>query len=342
MAAQKSALGLIALLSLPLLVFAGFLAIPLLLIGGACSDNATETINLDKISADVVSTSQRYSVDQAKIAAEIMNVGRERGLSTQDQQVAVMVALGKSNLQKELNNGPVTTVGVFQFGNSVGSYEDRADVKKSAALFYDLLERIPATERASAEGPVLGQRALGGTDPMFYKPYWAEAQFLNTALIELNANEKCDTSAAGQVNDLGWALPAGGIITSNFGPRGQLETAGGRTKSFHDGTDLAGGGCDGPIWAAAQGTATFVGFDNRGNGTITLDHGSGIVTKYLHMYSSGMFIRTGDTVSAGQQIGKVGNSGQSRGCHLHFEILVDGTAVDPVPTLAKFGIKLGG
>lgn len=86
---------------------------------------------------------------------------------------------------------------------------------------------------------------------------------------------------------------------------------------------------------------TFRGFDDAGNGTITVDHGGGVQTKYLHMYESGLLANVGDKVTAGQQIAATGSSGQSTGCHLHFMVIVDGETVDPEAYLAQVGITLG-
>ena len=110
---------------------------------------------------------------------------------------------------------------------------------------------------------------------------------------------------------------------------------------LHSGVDLNGGGCEGPIWAAQDGTVTFTGFDSVGNGTITVDHGGGVQTSYLHQYASGILVSEGEQVSAGQQIGRVGSSGKSSGCHLHFMVVIDGSPTDPEPFMAAVGIQLG-
>jgi hypothetical protein len=77
---------------------------------------------------------------------------------------------------------------------------------------------------------------------------------------------------------------------------------------------------------------TFRGFDSGGNGVIAIDHGGGVTTRYLHMYDSGMLVQVGDKVTGGQQIARVGSSGQSTGCHLHFEVQVNGENIDPAPS----------
>lgn len=134
-----------------------------------------------------------------------------------------------------------------------------------------------------------------------------------------------------------WTSPAQGPITSPFGYRTH-PTLGSRL--LHEGTDLAGGGCGGSIAAAADGTVVFAGMD-QGTGTIDIDHGGGLSTSYLHMYTSGILVKTGDKVTAGQQIGLVGSSGRATGCHLHFEVRRDGVATDPEPFMAQQGAPLG-
>ncbi|MDO5118312.1 MAG: peptidoglycan DD-metalloendopeptidase family protein [Eggerthellaceae bacterium] len=101
-------------------------------------------------------------------------------------------------------------------------------------------------------------------------------------------------------------------------------------KSFHQGLDLAAEEGT-PYYAAASGTviyATNDGKDNGGAGNwIVIAHGNGIVTKYMH--SQHTLVQAGDIVVQGQLIGSVGQTGAAEGAHLHFQVEVDGTAVDP-------------
>lgn len=146
------------------------------------------------------------------------------------------------------------------------------------------------------------------------------------------------TTMSATVSRDGWASPAVGPITSSYGMRVNPVTG---VNTLHAGTDLGGGGCQGAIWAAQSGTVVTSGFDSVGNGTIVIDHGGGVQTAYLHMYQNGIFVHEGDRVSAGQQIGLVGSSGNSTGCHLHYEVRIDGAPTDPVPFMAQVGINLG-
>ena len=87
-----------------------------------------------------------------------------------------------------------------------------------------------------------------------------------------------------------------------------------------------------PYYAADKGTVTAAtngGGDNGGAGNwIVIDHGNGVVTKYMHSLLT--FVKPGDKVERGQNIGLVGTTGQSTGPHLHFQVEVGGVAVNPV------------
>ena len=103
---------------------------------------------------------------------------------------------------------------------------------------------------------------------------------------------------------------------------------------FHQGLDLAA--AEGtPYYAAAPGTviyATNDGGDNGGAGNwVVIAHGNGLVTKYMHSLRT--LVQVGDIVTAGQHIGDVGETGAAFGAHLHFQVEVNGTAVDPQKAL---------
>jgi murein DD-endopeptidase MepM/ murein hydrolase activator NlpD len=98
---------------------------------------------------------------------------------------------------------------------------------------------------------------------------------------------------------------------------------------MHAGIDLAGP-VGTPIYATADGTVAEAGYNNGGYGNlIKLDHGRGIETRYGHL--SSFTVRAGDRVKRGQMIGRMGSTGRSTGSHLHYEVRIDGRAVNPIP-----------
>lgn len=113
-------------------------------------------------------------------------------------------------------------------------------------------------------------------------------------------------------------LPGTYEISSEYGYRTH-PTLG--YRKLHAGQDMAAP-VGTPIYAAAAGTVTTAGMVD-GTGTITIKHeidGQVWYTSYLHMYEDGIHVKVGDTVTAGQMIAGVGNTGRSSGSHLHFEV----------------------
>jgi murein DD-endopeptidase MepM/ murein hydrolase activator NlpD len=116
--------------------------------------------------------------------------------------------------------------------------------------------------------------------------------------------------------------PVGGSISSGFGNRTDPVTG---ASAFHAGIDFAGS-CGTPIKAAGNGTVVSAGWQGGyGNATI-INHGGGMATLYGHQQS--FAVGAGQSVTAGQVIGSVGSTGKSTGCHLHFEVRVNGNPVD--------------
>lgn len=115
----------------------------------------------------------------------------------------------------------------------------------------------------------------------------------------------------------------GARITSEFGPR-KAPTAG--ASSFHRGRDYAAPAGT-PIYAAGAGRVVTSSYNSVSGKYIVIDHGNGLATRYQHC--SRVFVSVGDTVSKGQNIAAVGSTGVSTGPHLHFEVRVNGTQVDP-------------
>lgn len=135
-----------------------------------------------------------------------------------------------------------------------------------------------------------------------------------------------------------WVSPAAGPITSSYGTRKHPITG---IVKLHSGTDLGGGGCDAPIYAAKAGVVVSADKASGYGHLITIDHGDGVQSRYAHMYASGIMVAPGQQIASGQQIGRVGSDGYSTGCHLHFEIKINGSFTDPYTYLAAQSLTLG-
>ncbi|TNE84380.1 MAG: M23 family metallopeptidase [Deltaproteobacteria bacterium] len=124
--------------------------------------------------------------------------------------------------------------------------------------------------------------------------------------------------------------PAKGQLTSTFGYR--RDPLDRRQWAFHAGIDISNKR-GAPIYAAASGrvveSRTVSGYGKK----ILLDHGFGITTTYAHC--SLLHVEEGDIVERGQLIGRVGSTGRVSGPHLHFEVRLDGQAVDPLDYIQR-------
>ena len=129
---------------------------------------------------------------------------------------------------------------------------------------------------------------------------------------------------------LAWPAPGFYTITSPYGWRNHPIEG---VEKLHKGMDISGGGIAGhPAKAAADGTVILIQHDNgrkKGYGNmVTVDHGGGITTTYAH--GSAIKVSVGQKVKAGDTVILVGSTGGSTGPHLHFEVRVNGTPVNPM------------
>ncbi|MDD2233497.1 MAG: peptidoglycan DD-metalloendopeptidase family protein [Desulfitobacteriaceae bacterium] len=120
----------------------------------------------------------------------------------------------------------------------------------------------------------------------------------------------------GSISGLRW--PFSGYISSPYGNR---------SRNFHKGIDIAGRSGT-PFVAAASGTVVEAGWSGGYGNMILIDHGNGVKTRYGH--ASKILVSAGQHVTKGQTIALLGSTGISTGPHLHFEVIVNGNAVNPI------------
>ncbi|MFD1338454.1 M23 family metallopeptidase [Microbacterium lemovicicum] len=137
----------------------------------------------------------------------------------------------------------------------------------------------------------------------------------------------------------GWVRPNWGNESSGYGPRYVQCGNGYCSSGFHEGVDLAQG-CGSAIYAASSGTVTYAGYNGGYGNYVRIDHGGGIGTGYGHIRDGGIYVRRGQWVNAGDVIAAEGNTGNSFGCHLHFEVYIWGATTNPVPFMADRGISV--
>ncbi len=126
-----------------------------------------------------------------------------------------------------------------------------------------------------------------------------------------------------------WAADlCGGMLM----PAAQLKQVSRGVSKTHSGLDLTAP-YGSPVRAALGGTVIFTGTYFGYGRMVDIRHADGIVTRYGHLASFAAGIKPGATVDAGGLLGAVGTSGHAHGPHLHFEVRVDGHAIDPKPYL---------
>ena len=121
--------------------------------------------------------------------------------------------------------------------------------------------------------------------------------------------------------------PVGGPITSPFGPR--VHPLNGAAK-LHDGTDF-GVPCGTPVRAAGAGTVVGRDFHGAYGNRVAVRHADGLETSYNHLSSQAVVV--GEHVTPSTVLGRVGSTGLSTGCHLHFMVRRHGQMVDPMTLL---------
>lgn len=126
------------------------------------------------------------------------------------------------------------------------------------------------------------------------------------------------STGSGAPSAAGFVWPVNGVVVSGFGMR---------WGRMHEGIDITAS-TGTPIRAAAAGTVIWSGWRGGYGNAVIIDHGGGLSTVYAH--ASALIARQGQRVAQGQVIALVGSTGNSSGPHLHFEVRINGVAVDPL------------
>jgi murein DD-endopeptidase MepM/ murein hydrolase activator NlpD len=146
----------------------------------------------------------------------------------------------------------------------------------------------------------------------------AESASLAAAIREAQEQAAASSTGSGTPSASGFIWPVNGAVVSGFGWRG------GR---MHEGIDITASSGT-PIWAAAAGTVIWASWRGGYGNCVVVDHGNGLATLYAH--ASSILVGVGQSVGQGETIALVGSTGNSSGPHLHFEVRVNGSAVDPL------------
>ena len=182
------------------------------------------------------------------------------------------------------------------------------------------LERVVAMTGLDIDR-MIGTKGRGG--PQVEAKY-TDDETLNERVADLRRRLERWQSLQSAVKNLPLVAPLGDYrVASGFGGRRDPFT--GRWAA-HNGIDMAIQAGT-PIHATGPGTVVFTGWYGGYGWMVEIDHGMGVRTRYAHQQT--LLVEKGQKVEVGTKVGLVGSSGRSSGPHLHYEILIDGKAVDP-------------
>ena len=154
-----------------------------------------------------------------------------------------------------------------------------------------------------------------------------EQDEINDEIAALSRQETAASGGGGgkvYSGSLVWPCPSYSRISSQYGYRTHPISG---TRKLHKGLDIAASSGN-PVIAAASGTVVKSYFSSSYGNYVVISHGGGLMTAYAHM--TRRLVSAGQTVSAGQQVGTVGSTGNSTGPHLHFEVYVGGSTTNPM------------
>ena len=185
-------------------------------------------------------------------------------------------------------------------------------------------EPVQEMQPAAVEAPVVSADPNASVD--FERAALSSKFDPDAKLRQVVVASGTEIAAGATKGTLATPLAAELVQTSGFGYRVSPIT--GSAGELHRGQDFAAA-CGTDVTAAASGTVTFAGWHDGGGGNrVVVDHGNGVETTYNHM--SNLVVGVGATVERGDLVGASGTTGASTGCHLHFEVMVNGDVVDPL------------
>jgi len=266
-----------------------------------------------------------FAVGATSFSELINNLDLLERIGRQDQRIAGSFDTARI----ELARARVATVRARQaVSGTVAAIAARTAAQRAAR------DRVASRREALAAAEAEKARALAGVHED-RATFVAEADALAAESAALAARIQAAQSAAATPSPAGseasatpptssgarLSWPVSGPIASGFGPR---------WGKMHEGIDISVG-TGTPVRAAAGGTVIYAGWLGGYGNLVVVDHGGGLSTAYAH--NSSLPVGQGASVDAGTVIALSGNTGDSSGPHVHFEVRVNGSAVDPLQYL---------
>ena len=310
------------------------------------ADLALHQKRLDALNSLFRLQSKRFAFLEAEYAESIRTLNRRLvDIYESDQASTLDVFLGAANVQEALDQVAfMTDIGVQdrRIATEVSHAKTqvkaaraktkkvRATVQSEAKVITARTEqtRLVRNELLGARDQIASTKQQKLTDlSQLSASERAEAEEIDslqassaalTARIQAAQAQHSSSGPSSTPSSAGLIWPASGPVTSPFGFR---------WGRMHEGIDI-GATYGSAIHAAASGTVIYCGWESGYGNLTVIDHGGNLATAYGHQ--SSIAVTCGQQVSQGQVIGYVGSTGHSTGPHLHFEVRINGSPVDPM------------
>ena len=278
-------------------------------------NDALQTMRVGRLHLATASAglaAQQKDLERAQAAAAA-GEERARSVATRAEQAAARVAQLVEQRRSALADATAARAA------DQAAYEQAQADSARIALHLRNLAKARARAAASARARARARAAAAARN---------HGSVARPSTSDTSSSSGSTSSSGSASNRAGFLWPTDGPFTSAFGWRMHPIF---HIMRFHAGIDI-GAPYGAPVWAADNGTVVYAG-EASGYGTLVLvDHGTvnghDLVTGYAHM--SELDVAEGQSVARGQQVGRVGNEGNSTGPHLHFEVRVDGDPVQPL------------
>ena len=271
---------------------------------------------IDRLSDRIVAIYQSGNLSTVDVLLNSSNFGElmtrldyAQELAAQDERIAESVGEAKDRIQVQQRNTTITRKKVYAVAQAVAARTEQTR---------QVRDQLVAQENALAGTRAERRERLASVQQQ-KEEYLHEVNSLLAVSASLASRIQTSQSSSSVVrSSSGLVWPVSGPVTSGFGWR---------WGRMHEGIDIAVP-TGTPVVAAASGHVIVAGWMGGYGNLVVIDHGGGLATAYGH--NSSFAVGSGSTVSQGQTIAYAGSTGNSTGPHVHFEVRVNGSPVDPL------------
>lgn len=263
----------------------------------------------------------------------IANAARANGIDPGFLAAIAMHESGKgtSNAIRNKNNafGIMTSSGIRSFSSLTENINYAADMLRR--LYIN--QGLTTVETIQKKYAPIG----ASNDPTSLNKYWVNG--INTFWKQFTGSITSTAASVGKQVASGVSSSVADYYLKNF--KVTSEFGEDRGSYIHKGTDFANGKQGDPVKAIRSGKVITATYSSSAGNWVVVQQDDGTVAKYMHMMNGSLAVKAGDNVVAGQTLGKVGNTGESSGAHLHLQVEKNGQAIDALKYLKSSGGTYG-